>query len=391
MGVGMNTIIEKQACVGCGVCAARCPRACITMTADSEGFRYPQIDAECCVDCGLCRAVCPALKVPAETAEPSAYAAYNRDEAVRSRSSSGGIFRLLAEQVLREGGAVAGAAWNTDGELTHQLVRDSKALDRLYGSKYLQSRTDTVFAEAESVLKSGKTVLFSGTPCQIAAMRAYLKTPYERLLCVSVVCHGVPSPAVWESYRSLLEAQHGAKTTDARFRDKRDGWKAFSLALSFDNGQSYASQHGQDRYMQCFLKNYILRPSCYACRFKNTRADADLMLADFWGLSHIDPQFGDDRGVSLVIVNTSGGQALWEAVREQTAYKAVDLQAAVPYNTAIVRSVPPVPKRERFFETYRTHGFDEAYRRYVRTTALQRLKQRGTWYLFRLRRLFKKS
>ncbi len=387
----MNEVTEKQACVGCGVCAARCPQTCITMEADSEGFRYPQIDTTRCVDCALCRSVCPSASAAVPLAKPVSFAAYTRDEDIRLKSSSGGIFRLLAEQVLKDGGAVVGAAWDEDGRLVHRVVRDEEALSLLYGSKYLQSDLEAVLPAVETLLKNNQTVLFSGTPCQIAAMRAYLKKDYETLLCQGVVCHGVPSPLVWEQYRTSLEKRYGAKATAVSFRDKRDGWKAFSLAVQFENGAEYVAQQGQDPYMQCFLKNYTLRPSCYQCRFKGTRADADLLLADFWGIAHVAPSFGDDRGVSLVIVNTDRGQALWKAVQARAEVKEVPIESALPYNTAITRSVAPVPKRARFFEEFHRNGTEQAYRKFAKTTRLQRWKQRGAWYWYRVKSLLKKS
>lgn len=245
----MINIEDKKECCGCSACVQRCPKQCIVMKEDEEGFLYPVVDKEVCIDCGLCEQVCPVLRQREEREPLEVYAAFNKNEEVRMQSSSGGIFTALAEPIIKEGGVVFGARFNEDWEVVHDYVETVEGLSAFRGSKYVQSRIGCTFSQAEQFLKQGRKVLFSGTPCQIAGLKLFLRKEYENLLSVDFICHGVPSPGVWRQYLNEFIVYQGNKKkisffpskpiilnsirdiSRIEFRNKRLGWKKYSFAL----------------------------------------------------------------------------------------------------------------------------------------------------------------
>lgn len=245
----MINIIDKKNCCGCNACVQHCPKSCITMQEDEEGFLYPIVDQEVCIDCGLCEKVCPVLNQGEERKPLQVYAANNTNEEIRMQSSSGGVFTLLAETIIQEGGVVFGARFNDDWEVIHDYTETQEGLATFRGSKYVQSRIGDSYCQAEQFLKKGRKVLFSGTPCQIAGLNLFLRKEYNNLLTVDFICHGVPSPGVWKSYLEELIALQGNRKNSVlshskpiilnsirdisriEFRNKRLGWKKYSFAL----------------------------------------------------------------------------------------------------------------------------------------------------------------
>ncbi|MGN0811936.1 MAG: Coenzyme F420 hydrogenase/dehydrogenase, beta subunit C-terminal domain, partial [Candidatus Coproplasma sp.] len=271
------------------------------MAQDEEGFLYPQVNESNCVNCGLCESVCPFEKIePARLAKPISYAVKIKDFEIREKSSSGGFFSVLANEIIAQNGVVYGAAM-CEGNKSAQHIRvDSfKGLEALRTSKYLQSAMNDIYKQVLADLKIGKKVLFSGVPCQINGLRLFLRKEYENLLCVEVICHGVPSPALWKKYVEYLEKKYTADIQDVNFRSKKHGWNKFGLTVKGDNIEQYESA-GDDPYMRMFLRDYCLRPSCYDCNAKRLESMADLTIADFWGINNVIPEFNDDIGVSLV-------------------------------------------------------------------------------------------
>ncbi len=341
----------KEKCCGCGACANICPKGCIAMAADEEGFLYPQVDEAVCVQCGLCKSVCPVLQgtVEQDTDGPRAFAAYNKDEQIRAASSSGGVFTLLAQQVLSDGGVVFGAAMSADQRtVRHIMVDGMEGLAALRGSKYVQSQMGACYTQAKEALEAGKAVLFSGTPCQIEGLRGFLKKDDPKLLCVDLICHGAPSPKVWDAYVRHQEARAGSKVKRVFFRDKRRGWKYFSMALEFENGKVYSKDLEKDLFMEVFLKDLCLRPSCYGCAFKKLHRVSDLTLADFWGCRKVCPELNDDRGLSLVLAHSKKGEAALERAKAQMVVREVDRSAALSNNPSMVCSVERPAGRDAF-------------------------------------------
>jgi coenzyme F420-reducing hydrogenase beta subunit len=370
-------IVDKQNCCGCYACYNICPPQCIHMQPDVEGFWYPVVEIDECTECGLCEQVCPILEnMSAGNYDPLAYACINNNEAIRLGSSSGGLFTLIAEQVIEGGGVVFGANFNEHFEVEHRCVELKEELVKLRGSKYLQSRISETYKQAKQLLKSGRKVLFTGTPCQIAGLKSYLGKSYDNLLCVDIICHGVPSPEVWKKYIDYRQAKAASAAQRISFRRKDDGWKRYSVSFLFENNTEYRQTLDKDLYMRAFLKNVCLRPSCYACEFKTIHRESDITLADFWGIQSMLPDMDDDKGTSLIFVNSQAGKAMIEQIAVKMQFKDVDINEAVKYNSAAIKSVAPNPNREKFFKELHELSFDELVKKYCTDKLSVRVKRK---------------
>lgn len=341
--------IRKDQCVGCGACADLCGAGCISMLGDSEGFAYPEIDKTKCVNCGACDKVCPALNIGNEQKKiPETLLAVNRDEAVLGDSSSGGVFSALAGKVISDGGIVCGAAFDSDFSVHHIFAENSDKLEKLRTSKYVQSNTGDIYSLVRRELKSGRKVLFSGTPCQVNAMRLFLGKEYENLLLVDFICHGVPSEKVWLKY--LNAVSQGAAVSSVSFRDKSIGWNRFSVKIVSLSG-SYCCEFSRDPYMKLFLSDNILRPSCYNCPAKGNNRFADITIADAWGMDNEITWSFDDRGLSLIFVHDDKGMAYLEKAKKQLDFCSADYDRAISNNSNAVKSVPVPPTRQKCMDT----------------------------------------
>ena len=381
----MINIQDKKDCCGCAACVQRCPKQCISLQEDSEGFLYPMVDASLCIDCGLCEKVCPIIHQADQRTPLGVYAAKNPDEAVRMQSSSGGVFTMLAERVLAEGGVVFGARWDERWEVVHDYVETAEGLAQFRGSKYVQSKIGRTFQQTESFLKQGRQVLFSGTPCQIAGLKNYLRKEYDNLLAVDFICHGVPSPGVFRTYLQeeinetfarkgdgknsvlhpcipLITESDGLECPDMEiqsiaFRDKRNGWKKYGFALVLSKASaagekntvllSYKSLH-EHPFMRGFLRDLYLRPSCHACPAKTLKSGSDVTLGDWWGIESIMPEIDDDKGISAVTANTEKGAAALQAIRAEL--HSVAYAELTKFNPALVKSAAVPTNRAAFFE-----------------------------------------
>lgn len=330
------------------------------MQSDEEGFLRPVIDAEKCISCGLCEKVCPILTPPKVSKKtPDAYAAVNTKESDRAEASSGGMFILLARWTLEHGGVVFGAAFNEDFSVSHQYAQTEAEVYRFCGSKYVQSRIGDSYRKAKMFLTEGRCVLFSGTPCQIVGLKKYLGREYEHLLTVDMICHGVPSPDVWQRYVQYRadKDNNGSFPKTVKFRSKVSGWKAYSLVIEYQNTTYSRSLH-DDSYLHGFLVNLYLRPSCHRCISKGLNRTSDFTLADFWGIQNICPEMDDNRGTSLIFVHTDKGRKIRSELADKIRYIPIDPETAVQSNSAAVRPVDTHLKREEFFRRYRTEDFD---------------------------------
>lgn len=345
----MIELSSKQNCTGCSACANICPRGCIKMTADEEGFLYPKVNEEMCMDCGLCENVCPMLHKPQQHELLAVYGAKNNDDAVRFTSSSGGMFTLFAEAILKQGGVVVGAALDEQLNVQHVLVDSLADLPKLRGSKYVQSKIGKIYSEVRQILRAGRKVLFSGTPCQIAGLKKYLVKPSENLLTIDVVCHGVPSPKVYQKHLRELAQEAGEPVVQVNFRDKAKGWKQ-GETLFFTEHQHFGASKRQETYMRLFLNNISIRPSCGECAFNNKRSLADITIADYWGIDKQYPEFDDDKGVTLVLVNSEAGAELLASVSDKAELLTTDFAKGAEYNVAVSKSLPLHPKRSFFSE-----------------------------------------
>ena len=388
----MIDIKDKSQCCGCEACVQRCPRQCISLIEDREGFLYPKVDKKACIECNICEKVCPVIN-QSEAKEPLiTYAAKNNDEKIRLRSSSGGIFSMLAEAVLNDGGVVFGVCWDKDWRLVFDYTESIDGLSRFRGSKYLQAHVGDAYIIAEQFLKSGRRVLFSGTPCQIRGLKLFLRHDYDKLLCVDIICHGVPSPGVFRRYLNE-EIANVAKNKvidvdclhidDIQFRDKRTGWKSYSLRyqLRDNNANLYSniSLYTDNIYMRGFLRDFYLRPSCYACSAKAGKSGADITLGDFWGIEQLKPEIDDDKGVSAVLLNTLLGKQIFEQLSvEKTLMNYAHVQQ---YNLAVYRSVARPQKRDKFFRSRKSFSAT------IESLSKITLKEK---YIFIIKNLFRK-
>lgn len=361
----MIRIEEKQDCCGCRACEQACPKTCITMKADEEGFSYPTIDEDSCIHCGLCERICPVKNTQQDNGRnPEVYAAYSLDETLRRDSSSGGVFSLLAEKILEDGGLVYGAAM--EGRCVRQIrVVSKEELYRLRGSKYVQSDVGETYLQARKDLAEGKTVLYTGTPCQIEGLLHFLGEAPEKLVCVDIICHGVPSPMVWDRYCSFREKKAGAQIASVSFREKGDGWKQYAVQMGFCNGAVYRRMHRDDLYMRAFLHDFSLRPSCYRCKFKKVGRISDITLADFWGAQLACPGMDDDKGLSLVMIHSEAGRRLFSMLEEELRWNPVDFQTAIVRNRSMTTSVEKPEGREQFMREIQTGAFDKVAASYA--------------------------
>lgn len=353
-------------CNGCHVCFNICPQNAITMVEDEKGFKYPSIDKEKCTDCGLCEKKCPILnKKENKENKPQAYACYNKDEKIRLQSSSGGIFTLLAEHILNNDGVVVGASFDKEFMVKHIIVNNIEDLNKLRTSKYLQSNIGNIYREVKDLLNSNKLVLFTGTPCQINGLFSYLGKEYENLYTQDIICHGVPSPKVWKKYLEYRKSKDNKEPIKINFREKTEGWKLFSLIFKYSDEKKYEKNQTQDLFMQAFLRDACLRESCYACSFKEKNRKSDITLADFWGIQNVLPEMDDDKGTSLVIVNTEKGKKLYEEIKEKTVYKEVDFEKSIEFNKAMYKSAEKPKLVDEFFDNLDKLEFDKLVKKYT--------------------------
>lgn len=359
----MNQIIKKSSCCGCGACVAICPQECIEMIADDEGFLYPKINTNICVGCDSCRHVCPALKKNGVVEDPFhiSYAANCCDEKTRENSSSGGIFTLLADEVLLRDGIVFGAAFSNDYRaVEHIAISRSEDLDKLRGSKYVQSILGNTYQQVKGFLDDGRSVMFSGTPCQVEGLKSYLGKEYDHLLCVDLICHGVPSPKVWKTYLAFREQCADSSVDKVSFRNKVHGWKNYSVAFEFANKTQYRVCFSEDLFMKTFLSNICLRPSCGQCWAKGINRKSDITLADFWGVENVVPKMYDDKGTSLVLIHSKKGFQWFESINSKMEYEKVgDTEIALKYNLSAVQSSEFHNNRKELFLRLKDTPFDQ--------------------------------
>jgi len=345
----MIRIHDKSQCCGCSACASVCPKQCITMEEDNEGFLYPKADEQTCVNCGLCEKVCNELR-PYDKREPvQVLAAVNKNEEVRLKSSSGGIFYILAEKMIKDGGVVFGARFDENWQVVIDYAEDIKGIEAFMGSKYVQARVANAYKDVKRFLAEGREVLFSGTPCQVAGLHKFLRKPYDNLLTVDFICHGTPSPKVWRIYLEEV-IKEVKRISSVEFRNKEKGWKNFIFNLRYnekDKTISMLSPFSKNHYMKAFLQDIILRPSCYDCKAKGCSSQSDVTIADFWGIENVFPDMDDDKGTGLVIVNTDKGSRALDY--SKIRYAETSLGRITTLNPSYFRSVKQHPKRKDFF------------------------------------------
>ncbi len=370
--------VTAQQCVLCDACIAACPTEAISKGNQIRDFFYPRIDTDKCISCNLCEKVCPALAevLPEDKVDSSAWVVWNKEESKRKSSTSGGTFIALAENFLAHGGYVCGAALDENFRVRHILSNRPEDVREMMGSKYVQSDMAGVYPQIKELLKNGTPVLFSGCPCQVAALHSFLGKEYKTLFCAEVVCHGIPSAHLWEQYLRLREEIHGGKVQSVEFRSKKMGWHESAVRLTFDNGKEYLEPYYRDAFAGAMVKNITLKESCYQCSFKNFGSGADITLGDFWGANVEMPELDDNKGLSAVMAHTP--QAVYVLRELGLNMVSYELERFVKYNKSIVCPAPKSPVREAFYCTAADQGYACAIRKHLmessKDKALRKLK-----------------
>lgn len=372
----MPELASKSQCTGCQACASICPKNCISMVTAGGGFRLPDISTENCAQCGKCEKVCPVLHTQIVSTNTLAFAIKNRNEKERKDSTSGGIFSLLAKFVLNQNGIVFGAAYSENFEVRHVAITDSNHLSLLQGAKYIQSIVGDAFEEAKKELETGRTVLFSGTPCQCAGLKSFLGKTYDNLLTMDLICHGVPSPKVWQAYidyRSQKE-NNGVRPQRINMRSKSSGWSRYGYSTEFDYGDGKISQigNGHDLFMKAFVGNICLRASCSDCKMKGVERCTDFTLGDYWGIWNQHPEFDDNKGTSVVFVHTQKGREILEQLSDKMDCLKVDIEDAYKENGSLVNSSRPHLCRDEFLKQITADNFEELVKKYFSQESVQK-------------------
>lgn len=356
-------ILEKEKCTGCYACYNACPKDCLSMERDKEGFVYPVIDEGKCIECNLCNKACPVLnKVSVETNsdKPDIYAAWSLNEDIRLNSTSGGIFSELAIKFMESGGYLCGARYGENHHIEHCIVNTRDGLEKIRQSKYAQSDIGQVYRDIRKLLKDGNKVLFCGTPCECAGLLNYVGQKNDNLMIVDFICRGSNSPKVYEKFLGYLEEKYDSKIKKVWFKNKTYGWNRFSTKVEFENGESYLEDRNNDIYIVGYIKyNLYMRPSCADCQYRELPRISDITLADFWGIKLLNEDMDIEKGTSLVMVNSEKGREAFDKIKENIYFEEKTLNDTLEKNPSIFKSPVMNPKREWFFENLDKESFDK--------------------------------
>ncbi len=389
----MISIQNKVDCCGCNACGDACPKNAISFKTDNEGFWYPEIDMEKCVECGLCEKVCPIINVndlkKNDLPQSICYAAEHKNLEVVFDSTSGGLFSALADIMYKSGGYVGGAVFNDDFSVSQYISNDKKDLPRLRSSKYLQSHFDGFYKKVRELLRTGEKVLVCGSPCQMAALRAFLHKDYDNLIIADYICRGINSPKVWRKYLDSFEERYGSKVIYCKAKSKEFGWRNLTQKVILANGKAYYETKTQSNFTKGYLHTgAYCRPSCYDCKFKGYPRISDITLADFWGIEKINTSMEKDLGTSLVMVNSKKGESFFESVKKRVNYVSVPFNSIEKGNGHLNKSLdPPLVNREEFFEDIDKMSFLEIAEKYVNKNdnnikhRLKELAKYGYWFI----------
>lgn len=354
----MIKITDKHDCCGCTACASICGANAIKMERDEEGFFYPIVDATLCIDCKLCERVCPNIvrdNNVSAAGPQKIFAIRNKDVNTLKSSSSGGIFLPVANEILNRGGVIYGAEYDENLVVVHRAESTTDGIRKFCGSKYVQSDIRGIYQEIKSHLYAGHLVLFSGTPCQVEGLKQFLKKPYNNLITVDILCHGVPSPMIFADYVHFVRKKSLGRLSGIFMKDKTYGWGYQNLRLYYDNGTSEFNSVISNLWMKIFYDHVAQRPSCHKCRFKNIYRAGDISIGDFWGIEKSHPEFNSSLGTSLLLINTKNGAGLWENVKHQFDYLESNIEECM--QPVLQCSTPEPPDKIQFWKDYHETGF----------------------------------
>lgn len=368
----MIHISKREDCCGCKACGDVCPKKAITFKTDVEGFWYPEIDRNLCVDCGLCEKVCPIINVDSlkknDLPQSECHAAINKNLEIRFDSTSGGLFSAFADATYKAGGYVGGAVFTEDFGVKFFISNDKKDLSALRSSKYLQSDTEGLYIAVRDLVKAGEKVLVCGSPCQMAALRAFLKKDYENLIIVDFICRGTNSPKVFRKYLDYLEEKVGSKVVYFKAKNKDLGWRQLATKIRFANGKTHYETKNTSYYTTGYLSTGVYtRPSCYDCKFKGFPRISDITLADFWGAEKIvGKELDQDLGTSLVMLNSQKGLQYFQPIKERIVEKTISFDSIFAGNPALLKSLKaPLVDRTKFYQDLNDLSFEQVAKKYI--------------------------
>ena len=362
-------LCEIEKCFGCMACYNICPVNAINVIEDEEGFLRPKIQEDKCIKCKKCINSCAAIEDVErnnETFEQETYACWNKDEEIRKNSTSGGLFTAMASSILKQNGVVFASSFDNKFNIVHSAIYNKDDVVKFRGSKYVQSNIGSTYKEAKMLLDNKKSVLFTGTPCQIAGLYKFLGNEYNDLYTCDLICHGVPSPKVYRSYINYMQNKYKSPITNINFRDKQSGWKVYSVKINFQNGKVYTKSNLKDPYSRGFLRDYFIRPSCSNCQYANIIRKGDMTIGDFWGYKSTNKKdLDDDRGISLAIINSRNGKKLFEFCKNDIVYFKRSIDEAIRGNKCLSSCFLASSKRKEFWQDYNLRPFKYVIKKYM--------------------------
>ena len=378
----MIKITDKRDCCGCGACASVCPKQCISMKEDNEGFFYPSTNIATCIECGLCEKVCPTSQPIQGYKNEKAFTIVSNDKDNLENSASGGSFLPLAEYIIGKGGVVFGAAYDDKMQVKHRFATTKEGIKAFSGSKYVQSIIDDSYNQVKSFLKSGKIVLFSGTPCQVQGLYKSLRNlNIDNLITLDFVCHGVPSPKVFKKFILYTTNKYESKVTDYKFRTKKYGYNSYSYSYSYSylaNGKQIWS-NGKDKYAQFMSKSFFAeitsRPSCSRCAFKSKHHVSDFTVFDCWSWKKLSKNIDGKRGATTLIINTSKGEKIFDSIKKQFQYEQSNLDTAIQLDgISMLHSIPSNRRRNEFFQAIDRYSIPQLFEEFLEPHGFGKIK-----------------
>lgn len=371
----------NELCYGCEACKNICPKQAIIMKESYDGFLYPHIYKDLCISCRKCDKVCLVLNEKISEKKfknRKAFAIYNIDDSVRKESSSGGLFTAVANYVIQHKGVVFGAVINENMEIVHTETESIDGIKAMRGSKYVQSRIDNIFTKVLKKLQDGKLVLFTGTPCQVNALYNFLNHDYDNLYTCDVICHGVPSPLVFNKYLKCMEDNRNRKIVKCNFRDKTFGWKKYNIEIQYEDNNSTLTKFNEDIYMKGFLSDLYLRNSCYNCKCKADNVMSDITIGDFWGIENKYPEIDDDKGIGAVIINTIKGRKIIDLLKDNIFIKSVSLEDIIDGNSSLKKAAKKNKYRNKFFNDINNMDIVKNIHKYYKKNISMKSKLKNT-------------
>lgn len=352
-----------SSCTGCRACEKVCPKHCISMKPDQEGFIYPVIDNDICIDCGACKKTCPQNNKVVNGNPLKVFAVRAKEDKLLKKSASGGVFAVAAEYVLNNGGIVFGAAYDDNMCVQHIKIENTSSLWKLQNSKYVQSNTANTFVETREILKQGGFVLYSGTPCQIAGLKMFLRRDYTNLLTMDIVCHGVPSPKIFSKYLDWQSRKMGEPVSYCNFRDKADGWGQSLVLTTAPSGRRLSMIGPSDPFYYHFLEGNLHRPCCYKCHYSSEYRPADMTVGDYWGIEKVHKKFFSYKGVSLLMLNNNHAVEFFQRIKESFYTLESSYEKASCKNGNLRSPSQPGPKRDVLYKNIDTMSPEDYFER----------------------------